>query len=661
MKHRPDIDGLRALAVVPVILFHIGLPAFSGGFVGVDVFFVISGFLITSMITEDLRQGRFSLADFYERRIRRIFPALFTVLLGTALLASIVLLPRDFASFGKSLVATALFGSNIFFWRQAGYFDLESHTKPLLHTWSLSVEEQFYLAFPLLLLLIHRWMPRQQTRGIIALAVLSLGISIWGVARYPEAAFYLAPTRAWELLLGALLAVGVFPAPERQGTRELAAGLGILLLASSFYTLSIATPFPGLNALQPCIGTALIISAGTQGTTWVGRLLTVRPIVFIGLISYSLYLWHWPLISLIRNWTLEPLTFPQAVTVIALSVAAASLSWQFVEKPLRRRGSAVTRRATVFAWAGAVSVVAIVFGNLTYRSGGWPGRVGPDVLALDAAQRDFSPSRATCHANNAKRIGYGQACIYGAKGVKPRFAVWGDSHATELGPMLGEVAAGIQGSVRLVSYTSCPPALSFRQRKLLQCARHNAEVLRDMRADPELDVVFLVARYSGAFTARGNSFLEGFTAIATSLAESGKQVVIVYPRPEYRYSVPVKLARSAQHGDDLKRVGMSRADFESQQGRFVALLNGITGPGKIFRIDPTQRLCDASFCQAYADSAPLYFDEHHLSVAGARYLAPLFEPFVRPREARTIAVEAGSEPRGRRLGAGVSPVGLLRR
>ena len=226
MVHRPDIDGLRALAVIPVVLFHMDLAAFGGGFVGVDVFFVISGFLITSIIVGDLERGRFSLRRFYERRIRRIFPALFTVLAVTTVLAALILLPRDLEDYSKTLVATSVFASNIHFFRQAGYFDAESHTKPLLHTWSLAVEEQFYIFFPLLLIVLHRFWPRRLKGVLAVLALASFVASVITVRADQSAAFYLAHTRAWELLLGSLLALGAFPAIRRAGVAESAALAG---------------------------------------------------------------------------------------------------------------------------------------------------------------------------------------------------------------------------------------------------------------------------------------------------------------------------------------------------------------------------------------------------------------------------------------------------
>ena len=631
MKHRQDIDGLRAVAVIPVVLYHMGLTAFGGGFVGVDVFFVISGFLITSMITEELRRGRFSIRTFYERRIRRIFPALFTVLLVTAVLAAFILMPADFASFSGSLVATALFGSNIFFYKKAGYFGDEAHTKPLLHTWSLSVEEQYYLFFPLLLLLIHRKASGRWTPWILGLGGVSFAASVWGVERYPEATFYLLPTRAWELFLGALLALGAVPALRAQWQRELAAVLGVVLLAVGFCTFG-GIPFPGAAALVPCLGAGLVIFAGTDGTTRVSRLLSHRTLVFVGLISYSLYLWHWPLLSLGRHLTGTPLTLAQAWGLVALSLMAATLSWRYVEQPMRQRSGTKPRPARVFALAGAVSVLAIALGTAGVRSGGWPGRVSDRAVALDASRKDFNRTRSRCHGSNGNPITYATACRYGPTGAPARFAVWGDSHAAEVAVALGEMAGDRGSSVRLLSYSSCPPVLAIARRKLVRCVRHNAAVLDAMMADPALEAVFLVARYAGAYddAAEERQFYSEFQKVASALSGAGKRVVVIYPWPEFPYSVPAHLARSALRGQDLARLGMSRAEFDRQSSHIVTMLDRMVDGTHILRADPARLLCRNTVCAEYANGRALYFDDDHLSVSGARYLAPVFLPFLGP-------------------------------
>ena len=342
VRHRADIDGLRAIAVVPVVLFHAGVSQVSGGFVGVDIFFVISGYLITSLILGEMREGRFSLLSFYERRIRRIFPALFAVLAVCIVLAGTLFLPRELRSFDESLLAATFFVSNIYFYGSNGYFAAPPDTLPLLHTWSLSIEEQFYIVFPLLLSLAIAFGRRIWVGLISVLFLLSLAASIWVTPINPDAAFYLAPMRVWELMLGALLAARVLPRIESQAVREMLALAGVALIAYAVFRFSTSTPFPGSAALIPCLGAAFLIYAGEdEGTTSASKVLSLRPLVFVGLISYSLYLWHWPLLVFARYWSVTSLTGWQSATIVIASFILAALSWAYIEQPFRRKRAAI--------------------------------------------------------------------------------------------------------------------------------------------------------------------------------------------------------------------------------------------------------------------------------------------------------------------------------
>ena len=283
MKYRADIDGLRALAVLPVVFFHGGFSAFSGGFVGVDIFFVISGFLITTIILNDLENNKFSVRDFYERRIRRIIPALYTVCFVSLVFAALVFLPNEFEYFGKSLAATIGFVSNILFWSETGYFDASSELKPLLHTWSLAVEEQFYVFFPLCLLLIHRYLNKRFFVLLLAVLVLSFVVSVWGAYNKPSATFYWAPTRAWELLIGSVLALGVFPKPQNNLLSNIGGAAGLVLIAYAIAFFDYDTAFPGVNALYPCLGVALLLYFNQNEQSYVRKALSWKPFVFIGL------------------------------------------------------------------------------------------------------------------------------------------------------------------------------------------------------------------------------------------------------------------------------------------------------------------------------------------------------------------------------------------
>lgn len=347
MNYRKEIDGLRAVAVVPVVLFHAGLSIFSGGFVGVDVFFVISGYLITSIIIEELTDGTFSLLTFYERRARRILPALFLVMAACIPFAWAWMQADDFRNFSQSLVAVTAFVSNVLFWLQADYFGPGAETKPLLHTWSLAVEEQYYVLFPLLLMALWSWQ-RQRVFGVVVIfAVVSFLLCLWGARNMPSANFYLSPFRAWELLVGSTCAFMMFRKPPQPNEALSLSGLAMLIYA--IFAFDENTSFPSFYALLPVVGTALIIAFATR-TTIVGKLLSMRGFVGIGLISYSMYLWHQPLFAFARiKSVFEP--NPALMMFLAvLSAVLAYLSWRFVENPFRKKGAfGNAKQMTIFS------------------------------------------------------------------------------------------------------------------------------------------------------------------------------------------------------------------------------------------------------------------------------------------------------------------------
>lgn len=338
LKYRAEIDGLRALAVFPVVLFHAGFDSFSGGFVGVDVFFVISGYLITNLLLKDLEDRNFSLIDFYERRARRILPALFLVCLVCLPFALIWLMPQDLKDFSKSLLAVATFSSNILFWRESGYFATASELKPLIHTWSLAVEEQFYILFPLLLLFLSRFRKKRIQASFIIFFALSLSISIYFTPKNPWAAFYLLPSRVWELLLGSIFAAYLrkYHLQIDRKWAELGGVMGLFLIAFSIFSFDGNTKFPGVAAVFPCLGTVLIILFA-QGETLVRKLLSIRPLVFIGLLSYSFYLWHQPIFAFARHRSIFELDTFSYMGLIAVSLVLSYFSWRFVEQPFRKK------------------------------------------------------------------------------------------------------------------------------------------------------------------------------------------------------------------------------------------------------------------------------------------------------------------------------------
>lgn len=366
MDYRREIDGLRALAVLPVILFHAGFETFSGGFVGVDVFFVISGYLITTIILAELEQGKFSIVNFYERRARRILPALFLVMLFCIPFAWVLLTPADLNSFAKSLVAVPLFVSNVFFWRDGGYFETAAELKPLLHTWSLAVEEQYYVLFPLFLMLFWRLGKRWIFVSLGLVFVASIAIAQWGAYAQPTAAFFLLPTRGWELLIGAFAAFYLAQANRKdygQTISEVAGWLGLALILYAIFAYNKATPFPGFYALIPALGTMLVILFATQHTT-VGKFVGNKAFVCVGLISYSAYLWHQPVLAFARHWSKEPDKF-LILLLVAFVLTISYFSWKFIERPFRAKDR--FDRKFVFIASFVAALVIILTGYLTSK------------------------------------------------------------------------------------------------------------------------------------------------------------------------------------------------------------------------------------------------------------------------------------------------------
>lgn len=361
MKYRREIDGLRALAVIPVMLFHAGFKTFSGGFVGVDVFFVISGYLITSIIVNDLEKGAFSLVNFYERRARRILPALFLVVAVCVPFAWIFLSRQDLSAFSRSVASVSVYLSNFFFWRDGGYFNTASELKPLLHTWSLAVEEQYYLLFPLFLILAWRFFRRWIVELLATIGLASLLVAQWAAYHKPKADFFLLPTRAWELAIGAVIAL--YLAGDRKAAVPPKAGqalsfVGLLLILVSVFALNSDTPFPSVYALLPTVGAALIILVGTADT-WAGSLLGGRIPVGIGLISYSAYLWHQPMLAFARHMVSEPSALLRIILCL-IAFLLAFLSWRLVERPFRERKR--FSRAAIFRFSAIGSAVLLSIG-----------------------------------------------------------------------------------------------------------------------------------------------------------------------------------------------------------------------------------------------------------------------------------------------------------
>jgi peptidoglycan/LPS O-acetylase OafA/YrhL len=650
LTYRRDIDGLRAIAVLAVAFEHARIPGFGGGFVGVDVFFVISGYLITQILTREIEQGSFSLLGFYERRIRRIFPALFAVLLVSLAIGCWLLLPHDLAQLARSAVATTFFSANFFYFAQAGYFDDTSWSKPLLHTWSLAVEEQFYIVFPGLLLFARRRLGGRYFAPTLATVLVSFILCAVGTQNYREAAFYLAPMRAWELGLGCLVAVGAERAVLRGTARELAALLGLALIAYSIFHYSERTHFPGFTTIPPVAGAALILWAGIDGSTSVGRALSAGPAVFVGLISYSLYLWHWPLLVYATYFVLRPLTPLEASGVLVVSAALATASWRFVERPFRGSRSSIRTRP-LFAAAAALSAATAALGVGISASGGLPQRVDEKVSRYveTRAERDSLTARCSrdestpSHAPFTRELGDSRA-------ADPSFVVWGDSHACMFSEEIGSLAERDGRRGYFAWGGGCPPMILGPEASARDgCEAASERVLAAVNGDPKLADIVLIARWAYYFDgdgygheqapaawpvslgdgdgseARAAALARALDRTVARLVSAKKRVWIVGPVPEVGWDVPSVLARASLHGWKID-IDPRATEFFARQRSVLEALERLAALPGVHVLYPHPRLCGETTCEVERDGTALYSDDDHVSRAGAEWLAPIFEP-----------------------------------
>ncbi|HEX2593119.1 MAG TPA: acyltransferase family protein [Rhizomicrobium sp.] len=642
LHYRPDVDGLRAVAIVPVVLYHFGFWQFAGGFVGVDVFFVISGFLITGLIHREMVEGRFTIREFYERRIRRIFPALFVMLIVVTVVAALLLFPSDFERYAQSLIATAFFSSNFEFWREAGYFDAAASSKPLLHLWSIAVEEQFYLLFPPLLLLVGTRSRMRLLWLTGTLLVASFAFSVWAVAHAPTTAFYLLPSRTWELMLGAMLALAPVGVPSNRFVHDGVGMIGLAMIGAAIWLYQPCIAFPGLAALLPCVGAALVIYAGQQPSL-VRSVLAAKPVVFVGLISYSLYLWHWPVVVFARNIAGRELSTLEAWALIALSFVLAIGSWKFIETPIRR-GLKIGWRP-LFTGAASVMAATAACGVAIAAERGLPERWQPEIRRILAEERNHEPRMDICFGLSAHDVKAGRLCRIGSTAVKtPSFLLWGDSHADALLPAVQKAAQLRQRSGLFAGSGSCAPLVGMTRSDVRDCKPFNdavmqvalkktiGEVILDARwsknaNDPDTggaDVITL-SDDAGASTDRSSMeavFYRSLERTVRILTQAGKHVVIVAPVPEAAYSVPRTMARLRLAGDkrDLARdVG----SYFSRQRFVLGALGKMRAKYGVQVIYPHQTLCASGACEFALNDRPLYRDEHHLSVFGALQLVPL--------------------------------------
>lgn len=655
LKYRPEIDGLRALAVVAVILFHAAVPGFGGGFIGVDIFFVISGYLITGIITKELILGHFSLAQFYERRIRRILPALFFVMLCCLVPACCLLLPSQWDEFYKSVIAVPLFVSNVLFWLSSGYFSTASEQKPLLHTWSLGVEEQFYIVFPLLLWLFWRFGRKNIVTLLWILFAASFSLAQWGGnlsahapfidqdlhwTNIPNGAFFLAPMRAWELLLGAL--VCLHPVKQYKKSYEWLAWIGLAGIVAPVFVYSKATPFPGFYALLPAMSTGFVLSCASAETR-VARVLSHRFAVAIGLISYSAYLWHQPLLSFARIYMMEALSYPAAALLIVATFVLAYISWRYIEQPFRNKNFGSRRQIFAFAFLGSVLFVLCGFAGLQTNGFHFKKLSQTEQSLITPVKSNAEQQENTCFLlDKAVQADAFAKNSCAAVSKARNILLIGDSHAASLYPALKPYLASQRINLQQMTAAYCVPlAVKFPKNESFvadkRCADINKKILQTIESKKFDTIILSAFLYEWGFSKDPQwsyaDYMNDFLPEIGKIARSGQKIILIGQFPVWKKSLPDLLAKEVYAGqgqiEDISAYGINEKAIASDK-----TLHDMLEQQGVKYISLVDQLCDGNACRRLVPwkngRTPIAVDYGHLSKPGADYIVknivgPAFE------------------------------------
>ena len=625
--YRPDIDGLRAIAVIAVFLYHSDAIAVApGGFVGVDVFFVISGYLIGRMVHQQVTAGEFSFVEFYERRARRLAGPLLIVLFASYVAGWFLLMPLELANLADSIIASLLLFANHHFYGVLDYFNTDENLIPLLHIWTLSVEEQFYLIFPLIIFASSRafgnLVPVYLIGGLSFLAAITV-VRIDG-----PAAFYILPYRAWELLLGFFVyLVEIRGSRISRNAQDILGILGLSMVGWSIVTFSVDLRFPGETAFVPCFGAALIIYANSFRMTVVGRILALSPLVLIGKLSYSIYLFHWPIIVFTQYYLDRPLRLTEIGFVFISVFTLSCLSLQFIEKPMRRRRF----RFVPFETMLASLIVSVIIAAAVYpamRNGGYPDRLPSEAVQYATARNDWTADQFECVDKTPEQIAAYAVCQFNAESRAPSVLLWGDSHATVFLPLLQKLALEDQFRLIFVGTNGCPPLMGVETEKG-RCKETNATVAKLIR-EQQFDVVVIAANWqsygrSNAAFANGRRLgmddteLENALIRTSSLTQlTGSRLLVVGQVPTYEIDIPGYLVKQSflSSIDSLTGFVRVRPKPLLDPKYLVNSVASVTPEGKLW---PKQILC-SSTCQLSDGLTSLYKDGGHLSFNGSEVL-----------------------------------------
>lgn len=644
-RYRKDIDGLRALAIIPVVLFHAGVAGFSGGYVGVDIFFVISGYLITSIIYRDLVKNRFSFIDFYKRRVLRLLPPLLAMLLVVTPLSYFLLTyPNEFERYGGSLFAQGLFLANIYFLRNTDYFAAPGETYPLLHTWTLSVEEQFYLLFPFLFFVLYRYFNSLIGKILLVAGALSFVLCVylsvinpngvmpfhlldilWNGATNSTVAFYVLFTRAWELIIGALIAVFMW-APKKERTCQVLGFLGLTCILISVFLFNYKTLFPGYAALLPTVGAALIIVSASNYQTHVSKLLSSRFLVWVGLISYSLYLWHWPIFVFGKTF-LKEVNWFSSLLLILLAFLAASVSYKFIEHPFRKSTESIKNVMVL-----SLLLVSLIFVTYGFKVKNEEIKNSKDydftqALFNDENKHDFTRCGQnllddSCDLGNKEKEGYD-------------FVLWGDSHAAMFFTLLHKIATEKNLHGRVFSQGDCIPIIDNDLSKLSSQCQKLSHTAFSFISNNNIKVVILGIKWDKYTTDTFNesqnnrifnqsssktdteTIKQGLPATLQKLEKNGSQVYVLRQVPyQDRFDNRKLYYQSVREGYLVEISEVSRDEYLSRRSDMDSVFSDLDSMG-ITVIDPIDIFCSSGLCIIEKDGVFLYSDNNHLTTEGS--------------------------------------------
>lgn len=642
-NHRKEIDGLRSIAVLTVIFYHANFSWFSGGYIGVDVFFVISGYLISSIIYKECLNESFSFLKFYERRVRRIFPMIFFLLSVTVLFAFLIYSPKELRNFSQSVFSTVTYSSNIYFWKKTGYFSQNIDTIPLIHTWSLAVEEQFYIVYPIIFYLLFRFFNKRLQVGIVIIFLLSIISCLFFFQNSDEFVFFMMPTRAWELMAGTLLALNkknYYEINDRKGLiHEILSIAGLVLILVATFAFNNSTKYPGPLTILPVLGTCLIINSASENNL-LGMFLRNQFVVHIGLISYSAYLIHQPLFVFVREFKGEAITSLEYIILIAITLLISHFTLKLIETPFR---IVKYSRRFVFRYALIYSTVLVVIAVAGHIENGFPNRFSESQRKI-ASFAVSSPMRDKCHTEGLNYTKPSNACRFFEGNTN--WAVFGDSHGVELSYALGEKLDSSKQGVIELTCSGCQPAINFES-NTPGCSNWTKDALSFLINNKDISNVVLIYRHS--FYLQGNQlsfypqvndfqptflvgkssnesrevYWNGFKQIIEELIKSGKKVYVIDPVPELGNTIDKYIYANRVFQKEQSNYFGPSLDYYKKRNSFILnKLDDISWNDSLIRIKSSDLLKSTEDnTLTILNGKSLYFDDNHLSVEGATILA----------------------------------------